>query len=91
MDDESAGIDTQTYRVADQRERHERQQHGQHQQYQTDAAQVHIDLVHQVFHVGQVTYAAVLPEFFGYPLQRVTVGIVGGQLYFQRSREWIEP
>ena len=90
MDDETTGIDAQAYGIADEGERHKRQQYSQHQQNDTDTAEVGIDTVHQVLHIGQVTHTVVLPDLLGYPLQRVTVSIIGSQLDFQSGREWVK-
>ena len=90
MYDEAVGIDAQAHRIANQRERHEGQQQGQHQQDDAHTTDVHIHLIHQVFHIGQVAHALVLLQLLGNPLQRVAAGIVCIQTNLQRGGEWVE-
>ena len=61
-----------------------------YQENNADTTQVGIHLVHQVFHIRNVAHPTVFPQFLGYPLQRIGIGIVRGQLYLQGCREGVE-
>ena len=87
VNEETARIDTQSYRVVDERERDERQQHSQHQQQDVQLCEVTVHAVHQVHLISHVCHLRILPEFLTDPHQRVGIGVVGVQLQLKRSRE----
>ena len=76
MDGEAAGIDAQTNRIIDQRERDEGKQGGNNQQSDTDLCQRIVHLLYQVVLISNLSNTWVCLQFLGNPLQRIVVRVI---------------
>ena len=87
MDGESAGIDAQSHRIVDKRERDKGKQGGYDKKADAYLGERIVHLFYQVVLITYFRHARVAFQFLGYPLQGIIVGIIRLCRDFDR---WLE-